>query len=156
MADLMDLNFDHEIQQITPQEYFNDFQSDTKNSLPETIKKVVEFLDNKKKLLQSFDWDLISFKYIVEKSETTDFTEKEGLPVPGILSTVAIIVVLKDTTISDSDKENSKLGLMVFTIKDSEVFTDDNIKGEDGKIYAFTDLGLASYFSDLRSSVVNM
>jgi hypothetical protein len=122
--------------------------------LPEIVKKVFEFLEGKRRFISDFDWELVSFKYVVEKTESGEMVLHEEESVPGILSTVAIILKLVDKTVSD--KENTKLGLMVFTVKSDEVYTDDNIKGEDSKIYAFTDLGLSSYFSDIRTSKVNI
>jgi len=154
IKDTTDFVIEDEKQEVTPQNFFDSYKGEIRKDIPELIKKVLDFLEGKKKSVSNFNWSLVSFKYIKEKEGSEEIIVSDEEKVPGLLSTVALILELAMAEFGE--KAPTKLGLMVFTIKSDDVFTDDNIKGEDGRVYAFTDLGLESYFSDIKESNVNI
>jgi len=142
-----------ELKQLSPNDFFErELTTLDKNetSVSEIVQKVLDYINEKDQAINDFRIEVKSFKYkneeieeileqmtpVLEENEVEKYFNKEAV--------ISVLVEFKYNNVEDK----SKFGLIVFTIKDDEIFTNDTFKGEDNKIYALTSEGLYSYFKD--------
>ena len=143
--------FENEKRQITPSEYFDSERDevDLDKAATDNVSKVLEYIKQKNSVLRNFTMRVSSFKY--HGRELSEKLENE-IQVPGqdieqFFASNALLSVIVDMIDNTLPEEiNTKAALLVFVIADGEVVYDDTFKGDDEKIYALTEEGLAKFF----------
>jgi len=143
--------FESEKRQITPAEYFDSERDevDLDKAATDNVGKVLEYIKQKNSVLRNFTMRVSSFKY--HGRELSEKLENE-IQVPGqdieqFFASNALLSVIVDMIDNTLPEEiNTKAALLVFVIADGEVVYDDTFKGDDEKIYALTEEGLAKFF----------
>lgn len=142
-----------EISEKTPGQFFEKKKMEKKYSvLPaDVIASVSEYISNSNAQLKDFDLGISSFKYsTIQPAGTKQSTPGDE---PDIMNAIASVSVLLEVM----DKKGGgakKLGLMVFSVIQSNIYTTDTVKGEDDWIYAISDEGLGKYFQAERELAV--
>jgi hypothetical protein len=147
--------FEESIGENTPSQYFeNSVKELKKETIPaDIIDKILGYVKEKNESLKDFEVFVQSFKYTsvetvkdAEKTVKMDDQTKEKFFEANAL--VSLLLRIADNTLPANLQE--KLGLVIFSIVDSEIVTPDYIKGEDNDLYALTEEGLNKYFSKER------
>lgn len=138
----------------TPQEFFtSEINKEEEMTIADNIQRILDHLKSRSEHLQNFDIRVKTFKY--QQKEVEEQIERTpqigGRNMEEFFSATAIMPILleiEDITLP-TDK-NRKGGLIIFSVVDGSVTTSDKFKGEDNRMYAFTEAGLSEYFSQAR------
>jgi hypothetical protein len=141
---------DEELEEITPQTYFDKNKRDVQDTVvPEAVTAIQVFFDELNQSLADFEVNVFSFKYM--KQLTTDKIEKTvgvgNKPVEEHFSSsgnISVILDVKDKALPEG--KNIKQGLSVFSIVGNDVHSSGTFKGEDGKIYGMNQAGMEEFF----------
>jgi len=149
---MLDPTLYEEMNEVTPQDFFNRFKGEKRDDVaPDVVAKIIDFLNSKKAIIPRFTVDLKNFKYTTYSLEEALEHKYPETTTPEFFNTSAIVSVILEFI--DRENQNNKFGLIVFLVADSELSTTDTFKGEDGRIYALTEDGLASYFATPVTSI---
>jgi len=145
----MDRPVDETVSEKTPQDYFEKQKMEYKYSMlpADVIASVLTRINMTASQMRDFSMVVRSFKYTSVQPAGNKSESNE----PDHMNAIALVSVLLE--IYDKDNQNAdskKLGLMVFSVISSQLYTTDTIKGEDDSIYALTDDGLKQYFQSDR------
>jgi len=154
----MDRPIRDEIAEKTPSQYFQRHKMQNRYSMlpADVVDSISRYLYQANADLRDFTVDVHSLKYA-----TVQPTKKKGKGSPAstepadIMDATASVSVLVEVTDNKAaEPYNTKLGLMVFSVIGTELYTSDTIKGEDDWVYALTDEGLGKYFQSERQMSV--
>ena len=141
-----------ELTEKTPKQFFERKKIEQRYAMlpANVVNSISEYLAQASARLQDFDLSVASFKYTsIQPSEGA--SKSTSMDEPDIMNATASVSVLLEITDKRSESGvNKKLGLMVFSIVQNNVFTSDVLKGEDDVPYALTDEGLQNYFRTER------
>jgi hypothetical protein len=147
--------FPEGLQWRSPTEFFEDEtgEKSVDKTVSENIEKILEYIGAKNTVLRNFKIAVRSFLYhgreLNEKIE--EQIKVPGMDVEEFFSSNFVMSVISDITdTSLPEGIATKSGLLVFVVADGNIVYDDVFKGEDGKIYALTEEGLAKYFFNER------
>lgn len=143
-----------EISEKTPGQFFEKKKMERRYSMlpADVIASVSEYISNANAHLKDFELGVHSFKYsTIQPAGTKQSTPGDE---PDIMNAIASVSVLLELMDKKSGAANKKLGLMVFSVIQNNIYTTDTIKGEDDWIYAVSDEGLGKYFQAERELAV--
>jgi hypothetical protein len=154
----MDRPIRDEIAEKTPAQFFQKHKMQNRYSMlpADVVDTISRYLYQANADLQDFEVEIHSLKYA-----TVQPAKKKGKGSPAstepadIMDATASVSVLVEVTDNKAaEPYNAKLGLMVFNVIGTELYTSDTIKGEDDWVYALTDEGLSKYFQSERQMSV--
>jgi hypothetical protein len=150
----MDRPIRDEIAEKTPAQYFQKHKMQNRYSMlpADVVDTISRYLYQANANLQDFGVEVHSLKYATVQPAKK---KGKGSPVSGepadIMDATASVSVLVEVTDNKAaEPYNTKLGLMVFSVIGTELYTSDTIKGEDDWVYALSDEGLSKYFQSER------
>jgi hypothetical protein len=154
----MDRPIRDEISEKTPAQFFQRHKMQNRYSMlpADVIDTISRYIYQSNSNLQDFGVAIHSLKFAtVQPAKKKNKAGPGGGTEPDIMDATASVSVLVEVTDNKAaEPYNTKLGLMVFSVIGTELFTSDTIKGEDDWIYALTDEGLAKYFQSERQMSV--
>ncbi len=136
----------------TPNEFFNELKDNTSN-ISQNIEKIMKYIGKKSDALSNFELEVITFKYQNVDKVQEDFDkniEVEGdEDLKNFLAASAIIPLIVNVASLSGEYETLDIkGMIIFTIADGQIITDDLIKLENDRLYSLTNEGLHTAFTE--------
>jgi hypothetical protein len=121
----------------------------TGGDVTESMRFIMEYLENVNEQLAQFTVNYRSLKYIAKDvldriEKTPRVGDDKAEEVLSSSGTVSVLLDIIDKTLPP--EKNKKQGLLIFSIIGGEVLVNDVFKGEDNKPYALNETGFEKYF----------
>lgn len=155
----MDKPIRDEIAEKTPSQFFQKHKMQNRYSMlpADVVDTISRYLYQAGANLRDFGVEIHSLKYATvqpaKKKGKGSPSTTEPSDIMDATASVSVLVEISDN--KAAEPYNTKLGLMVFSVIGTELYTSDTIKGEDDWVYALTDEGLGKYFQSERQMTVS-
>lgn len=128
----------------TPSDFLDEIEKDD-SFIIDAVKTIHDYIQSVSEKVSSYIINLKGFKYISQEGGSIEITpEVEGINIkPSTFDVPAVFSVIVEMKQNDIIKK----GLLIFLYKDGELTTNGVFKGEDKKLYAFSEEGINSYFT---------